>query len=326
MYAVPFSYRYTTASAYSSQGTPENSIGGFISTNTVYTATTISSSVSRLATTVPVVSVPSAASGLAQVDIEVVDYAAIDIANSQLSSVERGQVPKCSFPHGVNPVEGAVRYLTVGNLFDPKFDSSHEQYRCISIKNLSSISVENVEVILINDVDSFVEIDIGIEVPFHDYRTSSISNVTSNLMFVDSSLAGTFANNYFDGSALRMTSGAASGSNSIISSYDGMTGTFVLTSAIASIAVGDTFEIEAAPSQIVINQLTKPTLNSGLFFGFLGEGGSNELAHGNMRESSNVFRSNDVFYLWIQRTLPRNMKSRSNTAAVILVSYVESGS
>ena len=323
---LTFNYTNTTPNAI--QSTPENSIGGYISSNSIYTSTTSPGRINKSTTTIPVVSLPSSTTGLAQVNIETVEYTGIDTTNSQLINVDRGKVPNANpdgFPHGITPYSPTIRYLDVNGLFNPNFDRELIQYRCIGIKNSSSIEVENVSVILIEDNTSDVDTDIGIEVPFHDYRTGSITTATSNLIFIDSSLAGLYVDNYFADSALTITSGAAAGNTSVISSYDGLTGTFVLSTSPGTLAIGNDYEILPAPSQSVQNHLTAPSLN-GYFFGFIGGGGSPSIGYQDVRENGAVFRQNDVFYLWIKRILPKNATSKSNTSSVILFRYLHSGS
>jgi len=322
-------YRYTTITPNGTQSSPENSLGGFLSSNNIYTATTATRRVSRTAEIIPVTTLSSATSGLAQLGFEVVNYTGTDTTNVQLLNVERGQVPNASpigFPHGITPYNPTVRYLDVSSLFDPNFDNLHKQYRCIGIRNAFTEDAEYLTVILIQDNLSDIVIDLGIEVPAHDYRTGTITTATSNLIFIDSNLAGLFADNYFANSALTMTSGAASGTTVLISSFDGDTGTFVLASSPGTLAFTDSYEISPAPSQTVVNHLTAPSTANGLFFGFLGNGGAANIGHGSIRENGEVFRPNDVFYLWIERTLPENVRSRANTASVILFSYTPPGS
>ena len=318
------SYRYTSSSANVSQSTPENSLGGYISTNNIYTTTAISDRVSQTATIVPVGAVPATTSGLAQIDTEIISYAGIDSTNSQLINVTRGVVP-AAFPHGITPLAGEVRYLTVNRLFDPKFDSNYIQYRCIAIRNASTFAAENVTIYKVADRDSDVTIDLGIEVPFHDYRTGTITGTPTGLVIANSNFAGLFSDDYFTNSLLRLTSGTSSGNTAIINSYTDSTGTFVLASTLGSPVAGNAFEIEPAPSQTVANQLTGPALNSNLFFGFIDDGGSNLLSYNDIRENLNVFQVSDIFYLWIRRTLTKNVKSKSDTGFIALIGYQVAG-
>ena len=329
MALLSLTFRYTSITENSVQNTPENSLGGYITTNSVYDAASITSSITQVDSIVPVTVLPVETAGLSLIDFEVIKYTSTDVPNFHLDGVTRGLVPNIGttigFPHGMKPQAESVRYLTVSNLFDPKFDNNYKQYRCIAIKNISSFAIDDVKVIVINDNDSDPRIDIGIEVPKHDYRTGRITSVSSGSLFINSGFAGLFADNYFANSLLRITSGTATGNLSLISSYDGATGTFVTEDDLGTIAINDNFEIDPAPSQRVLNQLVKPELD-GFFFGFLEDGGSDEIAHDSVRENVGNFRPNDVFYLWVQRTIKKNVKSKSDTAAVILIQHLLAGS
>ena len=306
-------YRYTTVTANSSQTTPENSLGGYTSTNNIYTQTTASGRVSRDASLITVASLPTVTSGLSQLELEVIKYAGTDTTNSQLTNITRGLVPNIGpsygFPHGEIPRVPVVRYLDINNLFDPKFDRTYEQYRCITIRNDSSVVAENVKPILIEDSSSDIDIDIAIEVPSHDYHTGLITTATSTLILVDAAMAGLYSDNFFAGSLLRMTSGAAATNATPITSFDGTTGTFVLSSSPGAFVAGDLFEIEPAPSQQVVNGATAP-INTSYFFGFLEDGGLSDLGYNNVRENGDLFRQYDHFYIWIKRTLAKNKKSK----------------
>lgn len=314
-------YYYTSSTANSVQSTPENSLGGYPSTNGVYTATTTTAAMTTIQTDALVTALPTEVTGLAQIGIEIVNYTGASAL--ELTGLSRGKVPNSTpigLPHTFSAITENVFYLTIDNLFNPLFDNTYKQYRCIAIENPSSVEIENVEVVLIQDNDADVTIDIGIEVPSHDYRTGTVTSTTSNLIITNNAFAGLFADNYFAGSFLTVTAGGGIGETSVISSYTGATGTFVLEDALVGVAVASTFAIDAAPCQRILNQLTKPLANS-RFFGFLSEGGSAELGYNGIREHGSQFLQNDVFYLWICRTLEQNVKAKANTAAVILLKY-----
>ena len=314
-------FRFTSVTAKATQSTSENSLGGYMSTNNIYTTTTSTDRISKTASVVPVLNLPTATSGMVEVDLEVMNYTGIDTTNLQLINAERGIVPQSGFPHGVTPEAAQVRYLSIDSLFNPKFDNSYEQYRCVAVYN-NDLDVEDVKIVLIQNASSNVRIDVGIEVPLHDFHIGTLTDVLSTVMIRDSGLVGLFVDNYFSRSVLNITSGAGVGGYSTISSYDSATGTFVLDNAIASMVAGNSYSIEPTPSQRTINQLTAPVSNDDYFFGFLGDGGSNELGYQNIRENGDVFRENDVFYIWIKRSFTRNVKSGSNTGSVILLNYL----
>lgn len=322
---LSLTFNYTSITPNAIQNTPENSMGGYISTNNVYDVASITSSLDEVSEIIPVSVLPIEISGLSLIDIEVIKYSSVDTGNTRLTNVSRGVVPNISskgFPHSD---QETIRYLTVSNLFNPKFNNNYTQYRCIAIKNTSSMSVTGVKPIIINDNTSDTIIDVGIEVPLHDYRTGIITDALSGVMFVDSNLSGLFSDNFFNDSLIRITSGTSSGNYAIITSYDDATGTIVVDSDLGSIVSGNTFEIEPSPSQSVINQLTSP-INNGRFFGFLNDGGAEELSYNNIRENTDNFNPNDIFYLWIKRSIEKNVRSGSDTAAVILIQYTHSGS
>jgi hypothetical protein len=311
-------FRYTSITESAAQNTPENSLGGYTSTNNIYDSASLTDNLNETSTLVPVSSLPVLSTGLSVIDTEIVKYSSVDSSNYNLVNVSRGMVPNIQFkgfPHVKNE---PVNYLTVANLFNPKFDTNYCQYRCLAIKNKTNMSVNGVKFIVINDNFSNTTIDAGIESPKHNYLTGIITDVSSGLMFSSSYFSGTYSDNYFSESLIRITSGTSSGNYAIISSYDDATGTFIVNEDLGTILAGNTFEIEASPSQTVINQFTKPLLNNGRFAGFISEGGSNEF--------NNIFSQNEIIYLWIKRTIKKNVRSGNDTAALILFQYNFSGS
>jgi hypothetical protein len=324
---VQHEIRYTTEDPTTAQNTPSNSLGGYFASNEVFTTAQIGDFVSSTQTTVDIdsgSSLPTAA-GIAQLGPEIISFTGIDTDNAQLTGVTRGVAPtaSASFPAEVDQFLEYIRYLVISNLFDKKPAEDLVQYRCVAVIHTSATALNNVTISLVQDNDADVQIDIGIEVPAFDATEGVFQEaVDSGAVTFDSDSAAVRnkTTGYYDGGHI-VIDPSGTPFNAIIESYDddGAKATFILDTAMSGHALGTDFRINPAPIQTVANERTAPTTNSNRFFGFVGDGGSNDIGYLSLRENGSTLNENDVFYLWIKRTLVRNQKSTPNTGAIVII-------
>ena len=324
--------RYTTSDPTTAQNTPSNSLGGYFASNEVFTTAQIGDFISSEQTTIDIESggtLPTA-TGIAQIGPEIVSFTGVDTDNEQLTGVVRGVAPPSSFPSEVDQFPEYIRYLAVDDLFDKKPSAELVQYRCVGVAHTSSIALYSATVFLAQNNDANVQIDIGIEIPAFDATEGTFqSAVSSGSVTFDSesTTVRSQATGYYDGGHIVVDPGGDD-FEAIIESYDddGAKATFILDTAMSGFSLGTTFRINPAPAQTIINERTAPVTNSNRFFGFLGEVGSNQLDYCSLRENEGTLNQNDVFYLWVKRTLIQNKKSTNDTGAVVIIKGSVTGS
>jgi len=312
--------RYTTQTPLSSQASPELSLGGYRSSNTVYLFAALGSSLNSTDTTINLEAsptLPANSSGLASIGPEIVSYSGVGSAS--LTGIVRGVSLGYSFPAEATDPEN-VHYLDITKLFNTGLTETNTQYRCVSVVNTSiATTLSEVEVSVIQDPDANVQIDIGIEVPKFDMYAGVNSGAASQSI-TDVNFIG-FAQNFFKDALITVGS-----SSDVISSSDGDDGTFILTNGISTLTGGENFTIHPAPSQSVSNGKIAPSSNSGLFFGFSEDGNPTTIGTNSIRENTDMLRPDDVFYIWLKRTLIAGKKRSSNTGAILSVSFEGTGS
>ncbi len=325
---VEHSMRYTTSDPTSTQSTPSNSIGGYIATNEVFTRSQIGDFVSSTQTVIK--TSENAASvlkkGLVQIGPEIASYTGIDTGDRQLIGVTRGLVP-AAFPSSIDPFAEHIHYLDVAQLFDNRPTTGLEQYRCVAIRQTTDNTATDVKLVLIQDDTNDVQIDLGIEVPSFDRHTGTLAtSVIAGAKLLTSTTTGGrgvvgFASGFFEGGHLVI----GTTYEGIIDSYDdtGGTGEFILDTAFPTggFSGGTSFRINPAPSQSISNDRVAPVENSARFLGFFGAGGSKDISFASLRENLGTMEQFDAFYLWIKRTLKKNVKASSDTAAIVIVYF-----
>lgn len=323
---------YTTDEPLTSQKTPSNSIGGYKAFNQVYPTAKLGGPIDSSQTTIPLSSgspLPTR-TGLAAIGPEIFKYEGIDVTNNQLTSVTRGISPN-AFPAGVDSYGNLelINYLHVDQetdsirgdidvhqLFDTPATDTLLQYRCVAIFHTGRGStvdfpIKDVRVFIFQDLDSDVQIDIGIEVPLFDSHEGRIDAIESEQIFSDSAF-DRFETGLFAGAFIRFPNIPAT---QIIDTFD--SGEFILQSPISGLATAQPFTINPAPAQRIVNDFTGPTTNAGRFLGF-NSGGS---VFVNLIEHGNVMQPHDLFYVWVKRVLKKNADASADTGAIISIQY-----
>lgn len=324
--------RYTTSDPTAIQNTPSNSIGGYTASNLVFSEAQIGDYLNSTENFIEISSssdMPTK-TGLIQVGPEIIRFNSINNSDRLLEGAERGIVTLSGFPSSIAPFAEYVHYLDTDVLFNRRPSSGLEQYRCVSVINNSEFEAESVRITLIQNPDSDVQIDIGIEIPRFESKigitNSEIISGASILTSVSTNVIGK-STGFFDGAHIIIDPGSTA-KHAIIESYDdnGVQAEFILDRTLAGFSAGTSFRINPAPSQIIDNEVTRPVENSGRFFGFFSEGGSNLLNFEGMHENQGSLNQYDVFYLWIKRILKSNVKRSLSGGALLIIRFVDHAS
>ena len=327
--------KFTTSDPTTNQNTPSNSLGKYIALNDVAPSSPIDESISSTQTTVPID--PNSALptklGLGSVGPEIFQYSIIDTANHQLSSVVRGIAPN-AFPAGFDSFKNAenVYYLhkdatnDLHLLFDTRPASDLVQYRCITIANTDSDDDFNITegvIGIAQNPNAKSQVVIGVELPKWDAVTGvtvdgTNNNTSSTLLVTDDTILR--PNGFYDGAFLKITDPSSSVFYTVADSYvsDGSNGEFIIDPAVTGLVAGWNFVIMPAPAQQTPNDATAPSVISGRFGGF------SEDVEGipvNLLDHGAVMQENDLFYVWLKRTLTANTETESDTGAVLIFRY-----
>ena len=174
--SIEHNLNYTVDNPTENQTTPGSSLGGYASPNQIYSRASLESFVSATQTSIPITSTPAETSGLAGMGSEIMRFSGVE--DKILLNVERGISPSASFT--ANPNTNDVIFLDTAKLFDNRPVSGTTQYRCISLVH-TGYAVSDLEVFVRQNSNSFVQVDVGIEVPSCDTRVGTIyENVTNS--------------------------------------------------------------------------------------------------------------------------------------------------
>ena len=295
------------------------SIGGYISTSTVYPNTTLSSALGLSGKSLTLASTTNF-SGLTHLGINAEILKTEAIASTTVAVKERAVTQATNFHASSDLVYG----LTLDGFFDQKFNTDFKQYRCIGIKNEHATDrALNVAVYLKqNTVNLSSVVKMAVEMPSNDYKSSTATG-GSSISLIDSSLAGTFSDDHFADAVLRMTGGSNINQSRIVTSYDSG-GTFVLQSSLPfSVSSGDSYEVDAGPAQRLGSSLDTPAFGStrvtALSEADLAQSFIIDVS-GSRTNGDDLF-PNDVIYVWLERTLIKGSKQFDSNNAVLTVNY-----
>jgi len=331
---IRLAMRYTTASPGTAQSTPQNSLGGYLSTNNIYDTFRMGWPIGKDDAVIPTddLESPSLTSGLAQVGPEILKYTGTSTIGyaehlqHRLTGVTRGISPGESFPAMIARSACYGHYLDVDELFNTA-PSSTSQYRCVAVLNttntgthLTDNSPSQVRVRVVQDSSSDVSVDVGIEIPKFDTHVGVIAVTSSSTSLIDESNFTSYAAGFFNNAFI--TTGSSYAIVSTFSFNDDGYAVFALDRSI-SITAGSTFRIYPAPSQTIDNEATGPGEANGRFLGFIGSGGEDLVDASTGREHGDLLHLYDLFYVWIKRSITRNLESSDDTGAVIVLEFID---
>lgn len=299
---------YTSADPTSSQSTPQNSIGGYVSTNRVYTPSFLSDSIGTSDLEVPVSSLENHSStGLIQLGPEIASFNSID--SNTVSVLQRGISPSTS-PSACSDIPDRAVVLSTSDIFNTLPLEGQSQYRCVAIVNESTDEASNIKIMVLQNPDNVAQIDIGIEIPAHDRCLIVQGGSSSATQIVTTNFSEIAYTGKYDGSAVFVVSrpGVVALIESFVMSGNQAT---ITVDANLNLIDGETYCIMPAPSARLTNEFTQPSNVTFL------NGATDTVT---LSESSEI-RQYDLFYLWIKRTLRSSVSDMEDTGGIIAIQY-----
>ena len=223
-----------------------------------------------------------------------------------------------------------VRILSGNSLLNNNFNDSFKQYRCIAVRNNNQTEIANNVQVFIKQqsLNLGSTIRIAVEVPQNDFVFGTASaTATSKRQLVDSTLAGVFADNHFATAVLRFTSGNNINQSRIITSSDNTTGIVIVDSDFPFISqAGDKYAIDPGPAQRIGTGIATPNFGTATVSSLSLAPQSNPINFNvnGSRDHGEQFMPNDIFYIWVERTLDKDASSYEDNSAVISISFTSS--
>ena len=316
------------------QANYSQSIGGYVSNSLVYPETTLSSTAGLYDTDISL-DIPSSGSWSEWQGIEY-----INIGNEMIkipSFVNGSIVVTQRAYNGVYNMHVAgdtVRAAASKELFNDVFNDDYKQYRCISIKNVSTNSTDPSQEQVAYDLSVYIKqnsrsvnssIKIALERPSSEYITGT-ANSWNTMQLIDTSLIGAYDDDYFKEAYLKITNGSASGQGKIISSFDNDTGTFTFYNSFSSefdFATTPTYEVLPSPAQRVKTGTVSPNVGSSDVTQFFTP---DEFTPLTFFEQASVFNignlaPNDVMYVWVEKEVEKGSAEFLNNNFVLNYRY-----
>lgn len=310
------------------------SIGGYVSNSLIYPETTLSSTMGLYDTNLSLV-LPDSGSWSEWQGIEY-----INIGNElmKIPSFVNGSIVVSQRAYNnifnMHLAGDVARAVASKELFNDVFNDSYKQYRCISIKNVSTNSTDPSNEQIAYDIAVYLKqnsrnvnsiIRIALERPLSEY-ISGVSTSWSTMQLVDSSLISAYEDDYFKESYLKITSGEASGQGKIISSFDRQTGIFTFYSSFSSAldfsGVVD-YEVFPSPAQRIKTGTVSPSVSTSDVTQFFIP---DEFTPLTFFEQASVFNignlsPNDVMYIWFERVVEKGNTEFLNNDFVLNLRY-----
>jgi len=126
--------------------------------------------------------------------------------------------------------------------------------------------------------------------------------------------------NFYNGALLKITDPTGVVSYTVTDSYssDENNGEFIISPPVTGLVAGWSFVIMPAPAQQVSNDAAAPQEILERFVGF------SEDVEGipiKLLDHGTTMQENDLFYVWLKRTLTPNTESEPDTGAVLIFRY-----
>ncbi len=309
------------------------SIGGHISNSLLYPETTLASTIGLYNTSLNL-NTPSSGNWIEWQGLEY-----INIGNEMIkvSPIVNGSIVVSQ--RGFNNIfnmhkkEDIVRSLSYKELFNDVFNDDYKQYRCIAIKNIDmNISADQTAYDISicfkqNSRNNDSSIKMALELPSSEYLLSSSTDWEA-AQLIDSSLIGSYSDNYFQNAYLKIISGEANGQGKLISSFDSSTGIFTFSSSFSSLfdySVNVEYEVLPSPSQRIKTGDISPNvgINNVTFFSNPNENSALKFSELN---TSNIFTiedltPNNIIYIWLEREIAKGASEFLNNDLVMNVKY-----
>lgn len=320
-----------------SQSILSQSIGGYISNTLLYPEATVNGTIGLYDTSFNL-NIPSSGNWNEWTDT---NYISINDELMEVSFMGGGAIGVVQ--RGVNNEikvhinNDIARAVSQSELFNDVFNVEYKQYRCIAVKNSSQTHDPSSDVIANNILvylgdnsrNDDSKIKIAIETPKSQYISGSADRIIYNSsvgtsQLVDSSLEGIYAEDLFKSAYLKILSGSNEGQGRVINSYNSTTGIFNFSSALTE-DYNVAYEVLPSPSQRIKNGMVAP--NSGGNTGSFMENGPLSPIQVNLVIGENASLEqgslgiNDVFYIWMERTINKASDSFDDNSVLINIKY-----
>lgn len=317
-----FDLKYTTQDPTTPQNSPENSLGGFVSSNSVFESSYILRNFSLIDENVQLnedSEAPDSSNNPIQIGYELTNY------NNFASDTIYGLTRERNLSYGKylctnDFISQKIFYLDPDKLFNNNpTDENLVHYRCVFLKNVSE-SVLNSSMTLINPENSDIDIKVAIEVPKFDYANGTLSAAVSSGSRTFTSVSFGFLSmptDHYKGAHVILDQ-VASSANAIITSFsqNGIVATFTVDRNLPSISGGSSIDIMPAPSHSITNDQSSPDVTK--ISNFISHGESLALR---FSDYGNTFFINSGVYVWIKRTIQKNKPLKNNTGSILRITY-----
>lgn len=318
---------YTSIEPSIAQNNYSQSIGGFLSSNQIYSESVLYSDLSFYDKYIILEDDSLSESQYIFVNDEIIEIEKWEGNKGNIKNRNLFDTPIRFHCSG-----SVVRKYVKENLFDSKFSSDRKQYRCISVKNTSSNGeiAKDVHVyIKMQSRNDLSDYRIAIELPISEYY-EGVSQKGSRQYFIDNGLIGSFYDNYYKGCSLTFVSGQNSGQTRIVSDFSKQSGMIIVDKEFPyDIEKDDTYYIDSHPSQRLKSPFDVPLYgsnaeSSGLIVSDFYNAiyAENALSiNFNNRENKGDLLPNQCFYVWIERSLDSVNKGLKNNRIILSVNY-----
>ena len=230
--------------------------------------------------------------------------------------------------------EGTVaKSVKKNDVFNGVLSSDNAQYRCLAIRNQSETAIAKDMKIYFkfSARNPLSGMRFAIEIPRSDFYRGTAAK-GSNTVFASHALREVFVDGHFVSAPITFESGGNAGQTRIVSAYNAQKGQITLDEPLPfNVAEGDTFSVDAAPSQVIPSAFNSPsTVSKGLegppylITDFLTATSAAEgvsINVNNKRNHKGDMWPNDVIYVWFERKLDPSNEPFVNSRSVLSFSF-----
>lgn len=296
------------------------SIGGYISTSLLYPWTTLASSLGLYGTSITLID-----------STDLIGYGYISMVNEIVQVENILSTSVVATERGVNEIIG---YYPSGTIvqgvvspFNDSFNTDRKQYRCYAIKNTSTTeSAYGVSAYFRQlSRNTNTTMRLALEIPKTQGATGVSTSWTSS-MLIDSSLAGTYEDNWFAEAYIIFEDSPNAGEKSRISSYDGATGTFVFADSLPldfdplvhSLTINYTVDI--SPCQRVKSGVDAPADTD--FITDFSEAANRDVSVDlSTIKEDGLLSPGEIIYIWIERKIGKSNSSYDENSFVLSIDF-----
>lgn len=318
------------------QSNPDQSLGGHLSLTKVSETTFLSEAISFSDNRIKLDDTSLTSYDHIQIQDEIIE---VESWNGSTAIVAK----RNSFdtPLRVHFQGAKVKGLRKNDVFTSNFNENQAQYRCIAIKNDSSVqSAKKAEVYLkIPSRNNRSEWKISIEIPRSEYRDGTATSGTV-LSLQSDIFANSFQDDLFITAPVVIVTGQNAGQFRIVTAYDNSTGTFSFDEELPfAPQSGDEFYVDTAPSQRISNGTVSPILESNtgpdikaphLISDFVDanghlEGSSIDINGDRqmVQRFAQTLAPREVIYVWIERSLDSDNEGKENNRLALTLGFLK---